>query len=228
MKYIQTYSPGSIAIARNDTWPYKTMADIKAGRGVNVIFTGAMYNMSAVRPVQTFKQNGELLSYEGCDYYGYGWNGNGGDITFTDQHRGYEHFISGLPALIREGKAIAPLSYPPEIRGRRGRVALGFTEGGDAIIHASTDADGACTVEELQKRMLDAGCRSAINLDGGGSVQISGPLGNIEPTRTVYNFICIQARVFRLQFGAFISKANAIAYQEKLKQEGYNTIIKED
>lgn len=40
MKYIQTYSPKSIAIARNDTWPYKTMADIKAGRGVNVIFTG--------------------------------------------------------------------------------------------------------------------------------------------------------------------------------------------
>lgn len=206
--YVHILDPQEIRIIRNDVRPYKTLADVAAALPAgSTVCTGIMYDTATIQPTQTFKVSGALLHYEDVDYYGFGWQDDTAALTFSNRHAAHENFISGLPVLVKNGAA-APLHYPAEIGGVRGRTALGVLPDGRIALHISTDALGACTVESLQKRMLNAGCTYAINLDGGGSVQATGEV-NAKQTRTVYNYLAFipkakegEGNMFKIALGA--------------------------
>lgn len=90
--------------------------------------------------------------------------------------------FSAGPWLIREGKS---LDISAEIKfggfsgldeaSRRERAAIGIREDG-AIVHI---ADMSMTLWQIREALLEKGCREAIGLDGGGSLGVLDPEGNI-------------------------------------------------
>ena len=90
--------------------------------------------------------------------------------------------FSAGPWLIREGKS---LDISTEIKfggfsgldeaSRRERAAIGIREDG-VIVHI---ADMSMTLWQIREALLEKGCREAIGLDGGGSLGVLDPEGNI-------------------------------------------------
>lgn len=82
------------------------------------------------------------------------------------------------PMLVRDGRAMVSTQgdFPGDIRrGRAPRSAVGLTREGDLILMAvdgrSSTAAGA-TLSELANYLVEAGCWTAMNLDGGSSTQL--------------------------------------------------------
>jgi GH25 family lysozyme M1 (1,4-beta-N-acetylmuramidase) len=174
----------------NDTAPYKTMEQVKAETGCDVICNGFMYNTAAVKPVYNIKLGGAVLAEDkDCDYWGFAWD-DGERPVLTNNMGTKDNFITTGVALVRDGKIVADAYYKQDILGSRGRTAIGFDRDGNLILWCSSDACEPKTMEQLRQLMYDAGCVDAINLDGGGSSECVTPAGTVTTTRTIYNFVC--------------------------------------
>ena len=186
---IYTAKAKRFEIYRNDNLPYLTMEQVKAKTGCDIVFNGTWYNNSPVKPVGNFAANGEVLSNEYKKCLGYGWNS--GELPMMAWYGASEkdNFICATP-LIHNGAKIT-LNYPTEIGGARGRTAQGQKANSEWVFLCTSDSNGAMTMEQLQTKMFDIGCVSAMSYDGGGSSQMITPDGAVTTTRTIYNYVCV-------------------------------------
>lgn len=76
-------------------------------------------------------------------------------------------YVSGAPVLVVDGRVSIDWGnkVSTQIQGKHIRTAIGFNDE-DLIMYVSEDS---ITLETLATRMIDYGCRYAINCDGGGS-----------------------------------------------------------
>ena len=172
---------------------YKTITQLQRSLGVDVICNFQMFTIATKEANYILKVNGELVGWDGENYWGIGWNK--GDKTFTydyaqNVHK-YENFAGCVP-ILRDGKIVdhvPGVTYPSAIGGRRGHTVIGTKPDGSIVIHCWKDGSKeACRIEDLGQKMLDLGCNNAINFDGGGSTQLICPDGKVLTSRTIYNF----------------------------------------
>ena len=186
----------------NSTTP-KTMAQVKALTGCDVIFNGVMYDYTTRKAVCPNKSIASGMGTEKginvtADWaiFGYGYNGpvlgTEGRIFTMDTSANvdkWDNFMSCV-ALIKDGKAVT-LGYPDALAGVRGRTAFGFRPDGTLVLWCSKDSAGPLSMEGIQAKMAEAGCKDAINLDGGGSCEAITPDWTYTTTRVIYNYICV-------------------------------------
>ena len=202
--------PSKIGVYIN-VYPYKTMQQIKAETGCDIICNGQMYNAN-VTPCQNFRVNGRTVAYED-NYLGYGWNADDTVLTLTRDYEAFDNFLSCVP-LIDGGEAL-PLKYgvdyPAALGGTRGRTAIGMLPDGRLALYCGQDnTRGARSMDGVQKEMLKLGCVTALNLDGGGSSSCITPDGSVITPRTIYNYVCIwtapeakeETPMFKIALGA--------------------------
>lgn len=223
-----TCKPKKISIYLN-TYPYKTIEEIKNETGCDIIFNGQMYNSDAT-PCQTMRADGVTLAYE-ANYLGYGWNNADVSLTLTRDYEAYDNFVSCVP-LVNDSQAL-PLEpgvdYPTALDGTRGRTAIGMLPDGQLLLYCGKDGtDGAMSMEVMQTYMLGEGCVTALNLDGGGSSSCITPIGSVSTPRRIYNYICVWIEnvpktIYRVQVGAYLLKANAEKMLAQLQAEGFTS-----
>ena len=199
-------------------WPYKTIAEVKALTGADVVINGGLYNLTTRELCQTQRIDGVTLAYEPEPYVGYAWNGAGPEVYHTKYFASFDNFISCID-LLAEGS----VHYPAELAGVRGRVAFGLKADGAVVIYCSKDSTAdACTPEHLRAKMYAAGCVSALMLDGGGTAQCIAPQGTIASIRTPPTYICFWAKTYRVQVGAYWYKSGAEVMRRELAGKGYD------
>lgn len=93
------------------------------------------------------------------------------DITSTPDYEKIETAVGGGAILVRDG--VAQTSFSHNIGGRNPRTAIGLDETGKKVTLVVLDGRQAdakgMTQTELAELMVELGCYSALNLDGGGS-----------------------------------------------------------
>lgn len=185
---IYTAKSTKFAIYLN-SYPYKTIAQVKAETGADIVFNGTWYSNSPVKPVGNFTVNGKVQSNQYVKCLGYGWDN--GELPSMAWYAADEkdNFICATPLI--KGGALLTLNYPAEIGGTRGRTAQGQKADGEWVFLCTSDSNGALTMEQLQAKMFDLGCVSAMSYDGGGSSQMITPDGSVTTARTIYNFVCV-------------------------------------
>jgi N-acetylmuramoyl-L-alanine amidase len=180
-----------LGIYLNGKPPYLSMAQVKAKTGCDVICNGFMFNTKTAKPVYNIKLDGAVLAEDaGCAYWGYAWDDSEPPIL-TQWPTTKANFITTGVALVRDGKAVLDAYYKEDISGSRGRTAIGFDAAGNLILWCSSDAQDPKTMTQLRQIMADAGCVTAINLDGGGSSEAITPDWTVTTPRTIYNYVCI-------------------------------------
>ena len=167
----------------------KTASQVLNETGADIVINGTLYTFKTMQPCLDFKANGIVYSDEAPMYEGYGWNNNSKVMVRTIEMSKYDNFISSCN-IIKQGKecSIDGIAW---VAGARPRTAIGWTTNGTMVIYASLINE---TIATVTKKMREAGCVDAINLDGGGSTQVSTKkYGNIYSAegRRVQNYICI-------------------------------------
>lgn len=93
------------------------------------------------------------------------------DITSTPNIRSVESAVGGGAVLVKEGKI--PSGYSHNVSGRNPRSAVGLDKSGTVITLVAVDGRRSnakgMTQNELGQLMIDLGCYTALNFDGGGS-----------------------------------------------------------
>lgn len=157
--------------------------------GADIVLNGTLYTFSTMRPCLDFKADRVVYSDETPLYEGYGWNNNATIMTRTTNMANYDNFISSCN-IIKQGKACS-VDGIAWVAGARPRTAIGWTKDGKLVCYVNPYNT---TIAQVTQEMLAAGCIDAINLDGGGSTQMSSiKYGNIysPEDRRVQNYICI-------------------------------------
>ena len=181
-------------VYRNDKPPYKTMAQVRAETGCDVVMPAFMYNTAAMVPAYNVKLDGIILHRDEYPdgsvypYLGFAWN-EGELPVMTQNMNAKENFISAV-ALVRGGEAVTPFNYPAALGGTRGRMAFGFDADGSFLALCTTDSEGPMTMEELQAKAAALGYRDAMYPDGGGSCCLLTPAGAVPQTRNIFAFLC--------------------------------------
>lgn len=165
----------------------KTIAQIKAETGCTAIINGGLFNTGTFTATGNLKVDGVELVREWDATHGFYWSGDDPLRFGWYDMKGADNFI-GCIAMIENGKAIVPMSYPAEMGGARQRSAFGLFPDGDVWLYAT---QAGTTPEALQQIALAAGVQHAIMLDGGGSTQCIFPDGKLTSTRKVHNYICV-------------------------------------
>lgn len=172
----------------------KTIGKVAGEIGADVICNFQMFTIATREANFVLKADGEVIGWDGANYWGYGWNK--GDKTFTldraENMGKYENFAGCVPVVLN-GKSVnlqSGVDYPAAIGGRRGRTCIGLKADGSIVLYCWPDGSaGACRMEELGQKMIALGCVNAINFDGGGSTQMICPNGKVTTPRAIYNFL---------------------------------------
>lgn len=216
--------PSKIQIYTN-SYPYKTIDQIKSEINCDAIINGGLYNMKTYEPACHLKVDGKLLGVDKYTYFGYGWDTNGFPVLVSDYSE-YDNYICCV-CLVRNSKPEI-LYYDSSVGGSRPRTAIGTFPDGRIWLYADSSNK---TPEQLRDIALKAGVKDALMLDGGGSTQCVFPTGSVNSSRKVQNYICIweekdsviEPTFFRVQVGAFKNKSYAKNMLEKLKTDGFTS-----
>ena len=184
-----------------------------------------------------FIDEGVVKASEEWLQYGIGIDGLGNMRYAKDNETIWRDFVSAYPPLVVNGE-LPPITMAQEISAKNRRTILGYND--DSIFTISIDSPGA-TFPEAALIALNAGCKYAINLDGGGSTRLlyqGKPYAAASYSRPVDNVIAIytnaqpevkpttpttvEKTIYRIQVGAFSSKSNAEAFCKKIQQLGAN------
>ena len=163
----------------------RTMQQIKAETGCDIIINGGLYDMKTFQPVCHLKVDGQVLASDRYTYLGYGWNDDGA-LTLMADYSSVKNYICCV-CLVRGGQK-QTLFYDAGVGGARARTAIGTMPDGSVWVYLGSNPQ---TPEALQETAINAGVKDAIMLDGGASTQ--GVLPGYETTskRNVQNYICI-------------------------------------
>lgn len=167
----------------------KSAAQVMAETGADIVINGTLYTFSTMKPCLDFKADGVVYSDEEPLYEGYGWNNNDYYMVRTTNMAKYDNFISSCNLIKQEKEcSVDGIAW---VAGARPRTAIGWKANGKMIIYVTNHNE---TVATVTKNLREAGCVDAINLDGGGSTQIStrnyGSIYSPEG-RKVQNYLCI-------------------------------------
>lgn len=163
----------------------KTMAAIQKETGCTYILNGGLYNMATFQPVNHLTVDGKVLS-GGGNPYGYGIQGTSMIFSYDNNVKA-DNFLGAYPVLVRDGRATSA-SAPAGLEGYRPRSAVGVTKDGDIVLlctQSNRSLDG------IAGDLVDAGCDTAINLDGGGSSQCNFNGEALTASRIVHNYLLI-------------------------------------
>lgn len=165
----------------------KSMAQIKAETGCDIIINGGLYSTGSFKPVCHLKADGKVLAKDQYEYWGYGWNDEG-KLHLVVDYTNYLNYICCV-CMVRDGKK-EPMYLDAAVKGARARTAIGTMPNGYIWIYIGTNPQ---TPEALQDTAMLYGVKDAIMLDGGGSTQGILPNGTIVSPegRKVHNLICI-------------------------------------
>lgn len=167
----------------------KTLAEIKAETGADVIINGGLYDMTKFIPNCHLKADGYQYAEDKYSYFGFGWNNEDTRLQLVAEYEHLDNYICCV-AMIKDGKALN-LIYGDALSGKRGRTAIGTMPDGKVAVFCSKDGTAdAKTPEQLQKYLLEQGWANAVMLDGGGSTQCITPEVTIESARIVHNVLC--------------------------------------
>jgi len=167
----------------------KSAAQVMAETGADIVINGTLYTFSTMKPCLDFKADGVVYSDEEPLYEGYGWNNNDYYMVRTTNMAKYDNFISSCNLIKQEKEcSVDGIAW---VAGARPRTAIGWKANGKMVIYVTNRNE---TVATVTKNLREAGCVDAINLDGGGSTQIStrnyGSIYSPEG-RKVQNYLCI-------------------------------------
>ncbi len=179
---IYTCKPAKVALYVNTQ--KKTMDEVKAETGADVIINGGLYTMSTWTPVCHLKVNGKVIAADQWSYFGYGWHQDKADLALVSNYANLDNYICCV-CLLRNGQK-EQLLYPADMGGARPRTAIGLYPDGSILFYASSDKE---TPEGLQTILQNLGLESALMLDGGGSTQGICPTSSFRQSRRVHNFI---------------------------------------
>lgn len=87
------------------------------------------------------------------------------------EKRGYQYFLAGSPTLVWDGAiSVDATSYDENFlkHEKTNRSGIGITDD-ELILYFD---DNPITLDDFAQKMADAGCKYAINIDGGGSTAI--------------------------------------------------------
>lgn len=138
--------------------------------------------------IGTIWQNGELVRNEGTGY-GFGINKNGSFGFGNPWDIAWNNYITGYPALIKDGKITSDSVDGYVMNSHTKRSVIGSA--GDKIYLISMNN---VTIEQLKVALSNFGIYNAINLDGGGSSRLMvGDKAVNSPTadRIIPNAICV-------------------------------------
>lgn len=162
-------------------------AQVRAMTGADIVINGTLYTFATMQPCMDFKANGVVITDEAAMYEGYGWNNNSAKMVRTVEMEKYDNFLSCCN-IIKQGKDLS-MDGIAWVAGARQRTGIGWTRDGKFMIYVTQNAT---TIAKMQQEMRDAGCIDAINLDGGGSTQMSSVKhGNLYSSRYVQNYLCV-------------------------------------
>lgn len=167
----------------------KSAAQVMAETGADIVINGTLYTFSTMKPCLDFKADGVVYSDEEPLYEGYGWNNDDYYMVRTTNMAKYDNFISSCNLIKQEKEcSVDGIAW---VAGARPRTAIGWKANGKMVIYVTNRNE---TVATVTKNLREAGCIDAINLDGGGSTQIStrnyGSIYSPEG-RKVQNYLCI-------------------------------------
>ena len=196
----------------------------------DIVSNGGFFGMSNGVTVFNFVDEGITASFNKSYQWGIGIQ-NEKDIKYGSlTSRKWRDFIGGYPILLDNCRKCS-YDYAKEINYNARRTAVGFND--TSIILLTVDDPGV-TFPVLQDLMLSAGCKYAINLDGGGStyMECNGEKVTSESyIRPVDNVFCIYLKkpepvkttktFYRVQVGAFLLSKNATNLVTELKNKGF-------
>lgn len=164
-----------------------TAQQVRALTGADVVINGTLYTFATMKPCQDVKANGVVYADEYYHYSGFGWNNNSVKLQHSYDMDRFDNFFSCCD-IIFNGQ-ICNTDDVAWVQGARQRTAIGLTPEGDIVVYAT---QYNTTIAQVKQVMREARCVEAINLDGGGSTQISAKgYGELYSSRRVQNYICI-------------------------------------
>ena len=163
----------------------KTMTAIQQETGCTYILNGGLYDMAKFQAINHLTVDGKVLSANG-NPYGYGIKGATMTFSYGNNVKAPD-FLGAYPVLVRDGKATGAAA-PVGLEGYRPRSAVGITKDGDVVLlceQANRSLDG------IAQELVEMGCETAINLDGGGSAQCIFDGEALKASRIVHNYLLI-------------------------------------
>lgn len=163
----------------------KTMTAIQQETGCTYILNGGLYDMAKFQAINHLTVDGKVLSANG-NPYGYGIKGTTMTFSYGNNVKAPD-FLGAYPVLVRDGKATGAAA-PVGLEGYRPRSAVGVTADGDIVLlceQANRSLDG------IAEELVEMGCETAINLDGGGSSQCIFDGEALKASRIVHNYLLI-------------------------------------
>ena len=95
--------------------------------------------------------------------------------------------MGAYPVLVRDGKATGAAA-PVGLEGYRPRSAVGVTADGDIVLLCEQSRR---SLDGIAQELVEMGCDTAINLDGGGSSQCIFDGEALKASRIVHNYLLI-------------------------------------
>ena len=147
-----------------------TLKQIVANKKPDYAITGTFYNTSW-KPTCQVKIEGKVIVDDGYGYYGFRWN-TPSDFAMGKvpaESKGFKNHIANC-YLIVNGDKIPKPNYNADVKGARGRAAIGI-KGNQLVLYASKDGTSdAKTPEALRDYLYNKGVTSLMMCDGGGKV----------------------------------------------------------
>lgn len=181
------------------------------------------YNMSDGSTCFNFVNDGQTISSNKSYRWGMGVIGDKWLLySCLDYRTDWRDFISGYPVLLDNCNKCS-YSYASELNYKARRSVIGYD---DENIYLMTVESPGVDFPELQDLALEVGMKCAINCDGGGSTKMLDANGKAitkdNTDRAVDNVVAIYLKktpktIYRVQTGAFRSKANAEVLMKKIR-----------
>lgn len=192
MEFCKILKPDQVdkiaCISADGKW--ENLASIRKRTKADIVINGPIFNMSTYKIYSKFVCNYKQCG-SGTDSWGLRFD-DGYPPQWSWGGTGAQNFISEFGLLVVDGKIRNSVSASP--KAKRGRTAIGVTPAGEFVIYVVLDTAKRSekkTAKELAEKMLALGCKYAINLDGGGSSQISDKTGIHTAGRNVPGFVCV-------------------------------------
>lgn len=197
-----------------------------------ILINGGFFNMSNGETVFDYINEHKQISSANDLVYGFGID-NLGNIKYgKDTDNNWKDFISAYPPLVVNGQKQKP-TFASEINYNARRTILGYDD--NYIYTISIDNPGV-NFDKAADIALNIGCKYAINLDGGGSTRLlyeGKAYARAIYNRPIDNIVAIYVKkqepitpteqyLYRVQLGAFSSKANADNYCKVIQSLGTN------
>ena len=197
-----------------------------------ILINGGFFNMSNGETVFDYVNEHKQISSAADLEYGFGIDDLGNMRYGKNTDSNWKDFISAYPPLVVNGQKQKP-TFAVEINYNARRTILGYDD--NYIYTISIDNPGA-NFDKAADIAIQAGCKYAINLDGGGSTRLlyeGKAYATASYNRPVDNVVAIYIKkqepvtpteqyLYRVQLGAFSSKTNADNYCKVIQTLGTN------